>query len=506
MALRSAVVIGLALAGGLVSETTHAAHFVDGDRRVDVERLGPARADALGRALVPVRLRYPGRAAVSAEVDQRVIVTLEPGADTRGLRLVEPLMPSIGLWLAEAEGAPSPADGVALAERLATPEARARGIRAAVPNLYFRLKPFAEPFTPDDPRFPDQWFFDNLGMTEAWGLSRGDASVQIVVIDSGCDGLHVDLIDKLDPGRDVIDGDDDPTPDPAFSGAAHGTECAGVAAASTNNAEGIAGACPECRLSCVRMLQDAATPISANVEAFQFALDSGASIVSNSWGFVDAISVPQPLADAIQHVHENGRGGKGALILFAAGNDDREIQDDELQALPSVLCIGAINNFDEQTPFTNRGAAVDLVSPTGTMTTDISGPLGDEPGDYTALFGGTSSACPVAAGIAGLLVSAAPDATAGELYDLMVHTARKAPYAVPDASGHDPIFGHGIVDPTAALEVVLGISDPPPATGSGGGGSSAGEDSGCRLSPGPAAPPAWAYLLVSLWAVRRRRR
>lgn len=509
MTLRMAVTTSLALTLVLVSRASLADHFVDGDRRVEVERAGPARADALGRQLVPIRMRYPGRAPVAAEVDDRVIVTLDPGADTSGLHLVKPLMPSIGLWLAEAEGASSLAgsDGVALAGKLATPAARARGIRAAVPNLYLRLRPFAEPFTPNDPRFADQWFFENLGMTEAWGLSRGDAATKIVVIDSGCDGLHVDLVDKMDPGRDVIDQDDDPTPDPNFSGAAHGTECAGVAAASTNNGEGIAGACPDCRLSCVRMLQDASTPISANVEAFQFALDSGASIVSNSWGFVDAITVPQPLADAIDNVHVNGRGGKGALILFAAGNDDREIRDDELQALPSVLCIGAINNFDDQTPFTNRGGPVDLVTPTGTMTTDISGPGGDDPGDYTSLFGGTSSACPVAAGIAGLLVSAAPDATAVELYDVMIKTARKAPYAEPDASGHDPIFGYGIVDPTAALELVLGITEPPPSTGSGGGNDAPKGDSSCRMSPAsPTAPPFWAYLLASLVALRRRRR
>src|SRR5690606_25132431 len=116
-----------------------------------------------------------------------------------------------------------------------------------------------------------------------------------------------------------------------------GTACAGIAAATTNNAEGIAGACPECRLRCVRMLQEAPTPISANIEAFQFAFDVGAAIVSNSWGFADPIDVPQPLADAIDNVYRNGRGGKGALVLFAAGNDDREIGPGELQSLPSVL-------------------------------------------------------------------------------------------------------------------------------------------------------------------------
>jgi subtilisin family serine protease len=145
------------------------------------------------------------------------------------------------------------------------------------------------------------------------------------------------------------------------------------------------------------------------------------------------------------------------VVLFAAGNDDRVINDDELQALPEVVNVGAINNFDDSTPFTNFGNSLDIVAPTGTLTTDISGSGGDDPGDYTSLFGGTSSACPVAAGIAALLVSAAPDQTSTQIRQLMIDTARAAPYAVPDANGHDPVYGFGIVDPVPALRSALGL-------------------------------------------------
>lgn len=473
---------------------------------MEVERLGPARVDALGRELSPVRLTYPGRTSVTAAVDRTVVVALEPGvvASSLGLRLLRPLMPSAGLWLAEDDG---DADAIDVAARLAGQ--RSLGVREAVPNLYLRLKAHTEPFVPNDPRYPSQWFFGNLGMEQAWGLSRGDAATGIVIIDTGCDGLHVDLVDKMDAGRDVLDGDDDPSPDLGHPGANHGTACAGVAAASTNNGEGIAGACPDCRLRCVRMLQEAPTPISTDIEAFQFALEVGAAVVSNSWGFAEPTPVPQPLADAIDNVYRNGRDGKGALVIFAAGNDDREIGNDELQALPSVLCVGAINNFDDQTQFTNRGAAIDLVAPTGTLTTDITGPGGDDPGDYTSLFGGTSSACPVVAGVAGLLVSAAPDASAAALYEVLVKTSTAAPYAQPDANGHDLVFGYGIVDPTAALRDLLGIVDPPPE---GDGGSDAApvesETSSCHAAGTGGRTPGWLALLavaVPLALGRRRR-
>jgi len=103
----------------------------------------------------------------------------------------------------------------------------------------------------------------------------------------------------------VVSGDDDPSPVPTEVGAEHGTSCAGLVAASTNNGEGIAGACPECRMRCVRLLSDDPVPLGADVEAFDFAFQTDAAVVSNSWGFVDPIPVPAMLEDAINNVFDN---------------------------------------------------------------------------------------------------------------------------------------------------------------------------------------------------------
>src|SRR5690606_7127185 len=176
--------------------------------------------------------------------------------------------------------------------------------------------------------------------------------------------------------------------------------------------------------------------------------------------------------------------------------------------------------------------ALAVVAPTGTLTTDIRGAGGDDPGDYTSLFGGTSSACPVVAGVAGLLVSAAPELTGAEIGEVLIRTARPAPYAQPDASGHDPIYGYGVVQPAAALEEALALvgggaggadADGPGAGGAGPGaaepgdgagaaaaaprdGSAAGDD-GCAAggTPGGAAAHLAAVGVV-LALLRRRRR
>lgn len=504
--LRLAVLSTIVLAFGAVParaapDAAPATWFFDGDRRVQVERLAPAPGLP---ALTPVRLRYEGRAReVRAFVDHTAIVTLDPGVEPRleqlGAKTVRPLMPSAGLWLVEdALGG----DGVELAHRL-------RGaVRDAVPNLHLYRKAKSA-HTPDDPRYPGQWYFANLKMDEAWGRTMGDPQTTIVVVDTGCDASHPDLAGKLDQGLDVVDGDMDPSPVTSEKGAAHGTSCAGLVGAATDNGVGIAGACPECRVRCVRMLADTPVPMSADVEAFQFALDVDAAVVSNSWGFVDPIPVPKALADAIGNVFDHGRGGKGALVVFAMGNDDRVVGDDELEAARGVLAIGAINNFDEQAPFTNSGNCVDLVAPTGTLTTDISGAAGEDPGDYTSLFGGTSSACPVAAGIAGLLASAAPERTSQELYDILVETARKAPFATPDAMGHDQVYGYGIIDPVTALDA---LNPPAPADAGADAQADAGagpadDAGGCSCKQAPASPGgAVIYGLGLLLAGLRARR
>jgi len=493
---------------------TRTSRFVDGPRTVELERVRAAERDALGRMLTPVMLTWSDGRRAPASIDETTIVRVVPGGEAeitrRGGRLLRPLMPSLGLWLAADV---SGGDGADLAERLGDPDSKLRGVLSASPNLYFKMQARTD-YTPNDPRFPGQWYFANLNMPEAWGLSQGDSGTTVVVVDTGCDLNHVDLVSKLDPGKDVVDGDDDPSYDPADSGSGHGTSCAGIVGAATDNDEGIAGACPECRLRCVRLLSDSAVPLSADVDAYQFALDVDADVISNSWGFVDPIPAPTALAAAIDNVAKNGRGGKGAVVVFAAGNDDRELGDDELEALPGVVCVGAINNFDESAPFTNRGNALDVVAPTGTLTTDPTGADGEDPGDYTSNFGGTSSACPVVAGVAGLLVSAAPEKTSAEIADILVKTARPAPYAEPDANGHDPIYGYGIIDPPKALKSALGLPTGDGGGGAGGAGAGGGGDSSdstdgcsCRAAePSDLDGGAWALAFAALAVVARRKR
>ncbi len=413
----------------------------DGERVIVVERAStdPTR----------VQLSWPdGRTAV-ASVGADAIVHSETPAALASLGLVvEPLFVHAGLYRVRSNDPRE--DGLALAARLA-------GQLEIFPDFAFARTRFAIDIPPDDPRHAGQWYLDTIDIHAAWRIESGNAGVVIGVVDDGCDLSHPDLAAHMQPGRDLVDDDDDPSYAPDLRGNEHGTACAGLIAAVGDNGVGIAGACPECHLRCVRLLPGAIggeVAISSDIEAYAQQLEWNVAVSSNSWGFVDHFPVPNTLARAIRTLIEDGRDGLGAVVLFAVGNDSREVKSDELYGIEGVVAVGAINAFDELASFSNSGKPVDLVAPAGTLTTDIAGPDGADEGDYTGLFGGTSSACPVAAGVAALLVAHYPDASALEIEAALVASTRPAPFAVPDANGHDLQYGYGIIDPAAALRLM----------------------------------------------------
>lgn len=466
--------------------------FRDGGAPRSVWR--PARA--LGDGVVAGTYVFGGADPVDVVVSAWAIVQVSRADDEHvaafaarhALRDVSVLMPTVGLL--RARSARGDEDGVDVVARL-----QGEGdvlLVDAFPDLAFAHRGAAEAFVPDDPRYPGQFYLDEVRIEDAWAKGIGSADVVVAVIDNGCDVEHPDLAEKMDPGHDVITDDEDPSYVANAEGNNHGTACSGIIAAVANNGRDVAGACPLCRLTCTRMLGAPGEPIplSADVRAFEHALEDDVDVINNSWGFVDALPVPQVLAAAIIDVQQNGRGGKGAVVVFASGNDSREIGDDELLAVPGILGVGATNNLGELTQFSNRGRSVDVTAPTGTVTTDISGADGEDPGDVTVRFGGTSSAAPVVSGIAGLLLAADPELSADDINGVLEATAEQAAFARPDESGHDLEYGFGLVRADLAMAAVVG--------GDVGGGG----DGGCGGCGGDASA---AFVGPLLWLRWRRR-
>jgi subtilisin family serine protease len=343
----------------------------------------------------------------------------------------------------------------------------------------------------NDPEYGGQWYLDSLGMEALYAKSHGDAAVRLAVVDSGIDIDHVDLADKVSDPYDAWSEDEDPSPDPGeYCGKdtdaicdEHGTAVSGIATAIGDNGAGMVGMCPDCTLVPIKLLGEGAGSASAEVSAYQHAIDVDAWVINNSWGFTEYTPAPRILSNLIEEVATENRGGLGAVVVFAAGNDNRELLDDEMEALPTVLCVSATDTYGNASNYTNYGGPVDVAAPSATVS------IGPDDTEVTN-FGGTSAAAPVVSGLAGWILSVKPDMSAEEVRELIVETAVQSPLVVPDEDGHSSYYGYGIISPENIL-ATLYPEEPEGETPNA---------CGCAETKSPA----WLGLLALLGLRRRR--
>ncbi|MEZ0313987.1 MAG: S8 family serine peptidase [Myxococcota bacterium] len=302
-------------------------------------------------------------------------------------------------------------------------------------------------FAPNDALFPQQWHHDVLNSRAAWDIGQGAPSMIISILDSGVDVTHPDLADKIVSPRDTLRQTD--TAEPAANDA-HGTACAGIAAASTNNAEGIAGVCPACSILPVRLLdQNGFTRVSAGADGIRWAVDHGARVLSNSWGIAP---VSTELGEALDEAK-----AAGVLVLFASGNSGELIPDAQVAAHPAVNAIGATNHYDLLAAYSNTGPHIVLTAPAAEVVTDIADRRGYTSGAYYAAFAGTSASTPVVAGIAGLVWSENPGLSAAQVLQILRDGAdRIGSQAYPD--GRNDLYGAGRVNAYRAMRVAAGLT------------------------------------------------
>jgi subtilisin-like proprotein convertase family protein len=335
--------------------------------------------------------------------------------------------------------------------------ANAPGVAWTSPNFY---QTWQKNYSPNDPRFllGNQWHLNNTGqgggvvdadsdLPEAWDLVPGGSSNLVVaVIDDGVQSTHPDLKIWVNPGEiagDGIDNDSngwiddingwnfvfDTNNSEPLGSDRHGTSVGGVAAARGDNALGVAGAAYNAQLMSLKMFDGNFVASDANIaSALYYAAGrtknglgtwKSADIVNNSWG---GGGVSTAINAALTWGTTLGRQGAGATYFFSSGNDFSNTvgyPSSQSAVTPGVISIGATNNFAQRSNYSNYGTDLDFVTPsndtrTGYLaidTTDRTSSDGYSAGDYTGTgiegFGGTSSAAPLASGIATLVLSRA---------------------------------------------------------------------------------------------------
>ena len=304
---------------------------------------------------------------------------------------------------------------------------------------------------PNDPYLGYQWHLTALNMAEAWEIADG-SGVVVAVLDTGV-SAGTDGFAHLVPGRDFIDNDPDATDEHG-----HGTHVAGTIAQSTNNGIGVAGVAPGATILPVRVLDaDGYSTSVSLVRGIIWATDHGAQVMNLSLGS-DTYSIVKE--QACDYAFE-----AGVTVVAASGNDSYLDQVNYPAAYDGVLAVGATDINADIAYYSNQGDALDLVAPGGDTRFDHNGDgvydgvlqeaelqFYDLPWGYYALQG-TSMACPHVAGVAALLRSHG-NATVSGNHEALIATAGDL-----GEPGWDSVYGHGMVDPVAALGFHV---DPPP--------------------------------------------
>lgn len=424
---------------------------------------------------------------------RQVAFRAQPGTDAPGLaaragaRSCRPVPGLPGWYLAESAGA-----GVALdlAEQLQA----ATGVSQAEPQLARQRQ---KKFLPQDPYFFQQWHLNNTGqfygtvgvdlkVTNVWDHFRG-AGVVIGLLDDGLQYDHPDLAPNYAPAYSYNFNGGNADPYPTLSSDTHGTQVAGLAAARGDNLIGVCGVAFEAQLAALRLIalpetdaDDAAAMLHSNAVIW---------VKNNSWGAYDypsgnaTLESPGPLLQAAwAESAAHGRGGKGTLFTFAAGNGgtNENINYDGFANSVYVVAVGALNDRGQPPYYSEPGACMTVVALSddydyvcapgahqSITTTDLmGGTYGDnyygaycELSDfsYTQNFSGTSAATPMVTGVMALLLQANPALGYRDVQEILLRSATKVIPADPDwqtnraGIAHNHKVGAGLVNASAAL-------------------------------------------------------
>lgn len=342
-------------------------------------------------------------------------------------------------------------------------------------------------FTPDDSLFAQQEHHPIIDTEAAWDITLGDHNLILAVVDDGCDETHPDFQVPAGEGWtkvvnpfDFFDMDANPT----IGGSSHGTKSCGIAAATADNALGVAGVAPGCRLMPLRWPSGqpdidyadmyvwiAGFNPNSTRPGFPAPLAQGASVISNSFGIYQ-VAISGVMKDAFDFITTYGRGGKGCVVVFSVGNDDTDFTNKdglgtgrrwaqyEKTIAVAASRVSPPDAAETKVSTSNFGPGVDLCAPSGgpaggaedrplstsnvgggTVASSMGGSL-----DYDT-HGQTSSACPQVSGAAALVLSANPDLTWVEVREILRDTAVKIDFANVDPVGqYTDSNGDGVAD------------------------------------------------------------
>jgi len=299
--------------------------------------------------------------------------------------------------------------------------------------------------------FYDAYKIDQNAHINTEGVAYTGRGIKIAVIDIGLDKNHPEFKDNIINAINSADGSNNVSCQHSED-CYHGTAVTGIIAANINGF-GLRGVAPNAQISFIKLDLEGYAGDDEILAAFDYAEKLNVDIVSNSWGTEDVSPV---IIEKINHMATKGRGGKGILVVFAIGNDGKEVHNDE-SMLESVIGVGSSDEDNLRAIYSNFGTGLDMVAPGGfTLGITTTNNRKDGNGNFLRAedpepFVGTSASTPIVSAALALLLEKNPQLTRQQVQQLIKNRSDKIGN-VEYMEGHNPYYGYGKLNVGRLLE------------------------------------------------------
>ena len=319
-----------------------------------------------------------------------------------------------------------------------------------------------EDYIPNDPSYSSCWHLNKIQANLAWDLGTGNSNVVVSIVDDAITINHPDLqnviwvnpneipnngidddnngyIDDIN-GWDTYTNDNDPSPHSNTPAWAHGTHCAGIAGAHTDNNIGISSVGFGVSLMAVKTADNNGL-VNQTWDGVYYSIVSGADVISCSWS---SGSYSQTNNNIIEFGINNG-----SIIVAASGNNGANLASNPKYpaCYNGVICVANTTSSDTKAGSSNYGTRIDVAAPGSSILSTI-------PYSGYDTKTGTSMSAPMVAGLLGLMKSFSPNSTNEQLISCMKSACDNIDAINPSYAG---LLGNGRIN---AYNALLCLSPP----------------------------------------------
>ena len=311
------------------------------------------------------------------------------------------------------------------------------------------LPPWLKPKKPKD-KESKGYQIDKMNVESAWNYVKDHkkGKTKIGAVDTGVQGSHEDLQESLNKNESTCT--EDAHKDNGYNDlGSHGSHVMGIMVATTGNKKGIKGIATTYNNNVVSALMVQAAFNSEEVKdgkkvikqyfkdeamakGIKYAADRGCRIVGLS---ISGLGGSSAVSEAVKYAL-----GKGTLVVYAAGNDSKDIGESGYRENKNILAVISTDSNDNKSGFSNYGGAHNKISAPGS---DIYSTV---PNNSYSHKSGTSMACPAVNSVGAMVAAINPSLEPQGIKRLLQNTVDDL-----GASGYDDTFGYGRVNAWRAV-------------------------------------------------------